>query len=263
MFSVLGRFANRQRYFILAGWVFLTAVMGIAAPQLSKVGVTDQSQFLPQNSESTIARYLLDTKFAASTEAPESSAVIVVFNAVGLGQPDMGRAKRLHDWLVSADAPAAVSRVVSVFDNEALRTSLVSPDNTAMLMTVDFSVPPLDEAAKQAIAEIRARAAGLPGTEFYVTGTAGLLGDLFDSVQNGVNRTTLVTLVLVIILLLILYRSPVAALVPLMAIGFSYLVARGSAGFLAQAGVAISTVTDAYLAVTILPAPGVKTAAKC
>jgi RND superfamily putative drug exporter len=251
MFSALGRFSEKYRYFILAGWVVLTAVMALAAPQLAEVGTTDQSQFLPEDTESTIARNLLETKFAAAADEAESSAVIVVYNEKGLEQPDMERAERLHDWLVSPEAPAAVSRVLSIFDNEALRASLVSQDNTAMLITLDFSVPPLDDAAKQAIAMIRERIAGLPGTAFYVTGDAGLLNDLFDSVQNAIDRTTLVTIALVIMLLLIVYRSPIAALVPLVAIGFSYLVARGMAGFMAQAGVAISTVVDAYLVVTI------------
>jgi RND superfamily putative drug exporter len=251
MFSALGRFALRHRYPVLAGWVVLTAVMFIFAPKLSKVGVTDQSQFLPQNSESTIANDLLEKKFAASSREAPSSTVIVVYDEAGLNQQDMDRARALHDWLVSPEAPAAVSRVVSVFDSEALRSTLVSQDNTAMLITVDFSVPALSDAARQAVQAMRDRIATLPGTTFYVTGDAGLLIDLFDSVQNAISRTTLVTIILVIILLLIVYRSPIAVLLPLVAIGFSYVVARGIAGFMADAGVAISTVTDAYLVVTI------------
>jgi RND superfamily putative drug exporter len=251
MFSALGRFASKYRYLILAGWVALTAVMFIFAPKLSEVGVTDQSQFLPQNSESTIANDLLETKFAASTREAPSSAVIVVYDAAGLNQQDMDRAKSLRDWLVSAGAPAAVSRVVSIFDSEALRSTLVSQDNTAMLITVDFSSSALSDASRQALQAIRAEIATLPGTTFYVTGDAGLLIDLFDSVQNSISRTTIVTLILVIVLLLIVYRSPVAMFLPLVAIGFSYVVARGIAGYMAEAGVAISTVVDAYLVVTI------------
>jgi len=251
MFSALGRFSNKYRYFILVGWVVLTAVMALAAPPLAEVGTTDQSQFLPEDTESTIARDLLDTKFAAAADEAESSVVIIVYNQAGLSEQDTDRARSLHDWLASPDAPAAVSRVISVFDNEALRSTLVSRDNTAMLITVDFSVTPLDDAAKQAVEAIRAQAAGLPGTNFYVTGDAGLLIDLFDSVQNSIERTTLVTIALVIVLLLIVYRSPIAALVPLVAIGFSYLVARGLAGYMAGAGIAISTVVDAYMVVTI------------
>ena len=48
--------------------------------------------------------------------------------------------------------------------------------------------------------------------------------------------------ILVIVLLLIVYRSPIAALVPLVAIGFSFLVARGIVGFLAQAGISAEVI---------------------
>jgi RND superfamily putative drug exporter len=251
MFSVLGRFTDRYKFVVLAGWVVLTAVLVIIAPKLSQVGVTDQSQFLPQNTESYHARELLNTKFVAASQSPPSTALIVVYNEGGLNKQDLDRAKSLHDWLVSTNAPKVVSRVTSIFDSEALRSSLISTDNTVMLMTVDMSVPALDDAAKQAVREIRAQFDQQPGATFYLTGNSGLLYDLFDSVQRTIDRTTLVTIILVIILLLLVYRSPIAALVPLVAIGLSFLVARGIVGFLAQAGISVSTITDAYMVVTI------------
>ena len=114
--------------------------MAITAPKLSKVGVTDQSQFLPANTEAAHARDLLNTKFAG-VQSSSSSALIVIYNEKGLNQQDMDRAKSVRDWLVSSSAPKAVSRVVSVFDNEALRPSMVSKDGTTMMMTVNLSGP--------------------------------------------------------------------------------------------------------------------------
>ncbi len=250
MFSGLGRFAHKYKYFIVAGWVVLTAVLFLTAPKLSEVGITDQSQFLPQDTESARARDILDTKFA-NIDQSSSNALIVVYNESGLNQADMDRAESVRNWLISADAPEAVSRVISVFDNDALRSSLLSSDNTTMLITVDMKVPALDDAAQKAVAEIRAQLEQQSGTMFYLTGTVGLLNDLFDSVQNTISRTTIVTVILVIILLLIIYRSPVAALVPLVTIGISFLVAQGIVGFLAAAGLGVSTITDAYMVVTI------------
>jgi RND superfamily putative drug exporter len=251
MFSTLGRIANKYKFFILAGWIILAAILFITAPSLSKVGVTDQSQFLPQNTESSFARDLLNTKFGTPSQSSSSSAIIVVFNEKGLSQQDMDRAKSLHDWLVSDKAPKVLSGVISVFDNEALRPSLVSKDGTTMMMTVKTSVAALNDAAKQAVKDIRAQIKQYPETTFYLTGNVGLLYDLFDSVQRSIDKTTMITVILVIVLLLIVFRSPIASLVPLAAIGFSFLVARGIIGFLAQAGVAVSTITDAYMVVTI------------
>ena len=251
MFSKFGSFALKYKYYILACWFIITALMVFTAPKLSQVGVTDQSQFLPQNTESAHVRDLLNTRFGAAAEGESSHGIIVVYNEKGLDTQDMERAKYIRDWLISDDRPEAVSSVVSVFDSEALRSSLVSADKTTMMMSVRLSVTAMDESAKQALKEIREQFALQSETNFYFTGSVGFLQDLFDSVQKTIDRTTWVTVILVIILLLIVYRSPIAACVPLLAIGFSFLVARGIIGFLAQAGVPVSTVTDAYMVVTI------------
>jgi RND superfamily putative drug exporter len=249
MFSVFGRFAQKYKYYIIAAWLILTAFMVAQAPLLSQVGVTDQSQFLPEKTESVYARNLLDQKFGNASNT-SSSGIIVVYNAQGLNDLDMAQAKDLCNWLVSANGPGLISQVVSVFDNEALRSSLVSADNTTMMISIGFSTSVLDT-LKPTIQEIRDQFKTYPGTSFYFTGSVGFLHDLFDSVQRTIDKTTLVSIILVIILLLIIYRSPIAALVPLIAIGMSFLVTRGIIGFLAQAGISFSTVTDAYMVVTI------------
>jgi putative drug exporter of the RND superfamily len=251
MFSRFGRFAHRYKYYILAGWVILAALLFFLAPSLSEVGVTDQSQFLPDKTESAHVRDVLNAKFPALSETSSSTALIVVYNEKGFTPQDEERAKTLRDWMISGERPKVVDSVVSVFDNEALRSTLVSADNTTMMMYVGFSATALDDTTKQAVAEIRGEFAGLSGTTFYLTGSVGFLQDLFESVQKTIDRTTQVTIILVIILLLIVYRSPIAAFVPLLAIGASYLVSRGIIGILAGAGVSVSTVTDVFMVVTM------------
>src|SRR4030043_383966 len=250
MFSAFGNFAQKYRFYILAVWLVLTAFLVFQAPSLSEVGVTDQSQFLPEKTESVYARNLLNEKFGSGSQET-SSGLIVVYNEAGLNEQDENRAKQLRTWLISANGPEVVSRVTSVFDSEALRSSLVSADNTTMMLSVDFSPAALDDNVKQAIKEIRQKFALYPETSFYFTGSVGFIHDLFDSVQRTIDQTTIVTIILVIVLLLIVYRSPIAAMVPLVAIGVSFLVSRGIIGFLAEAGLSVSTVIDAYMVVTI------------
>lgn len=251
MFAAITRFASKFKYAILVIWVALTVIFFLTAPSLSKVGITDQSQFLPKGTQSSQVRDLLQTKFAGYAGQTGSSALVVVYNEKGLSQQNLNDAKALRGWMLSANGPSVITNVISIYDNAALSSTLVSADNTTMMMTVDFSVLAMDDSAKQAVAEIRQQFSVHSGTTFYLTGNVGFLQDLFDSVQRTINRTTFITIILVIILLLIIYRSPIAAVVPLAAIGCSFLISRGIIGFMAQAGVQVSTVTDALMVVTI------------
>ncbi len=248
MFARFGSFAQKYKWYILAFWLAFTVFMFIQAPILSEVGVTDQSQFLPSQTESVYARNLVNEKFGNSTSA--TSGLIVVYNPTGLTAQDMNNAKALHDWIISENGPEKVAYVASIFESESLRSSLVSADNTTMMMSVGFTTPVLDD-LKSDIAQIRGQFTEYTGTNFFFTGSVGFLHDLFESVQRTIDKTTWVTIILVIALLLIIYRSPIAALVPLLAIGLSFLITRGVIGYIAQAGISFSTVTDAYLVVTI------------
>ena len=252
MFARLAVFAARYRIYITVFWIALAVSLFLFAPKLSEVGVTDESQFLPQDTESARARALLDEKFATGAEAPASSGTIVFYKAEGLTEADIQQTRGIRDWLLSSAAPKAVGKVTSVFDNEALRSTLLSADGTTLLMIVDFSVSPLDDAAKEAVEQIRQYLhQEPPDVSTYFTGEVGFFQDLFQSVLQTIDQTTFVTIALVAVLLLIVYRSPVAALLPLVTIGCGYLVARGVLGYLGAAGAQISTLADAYLVVTI------------
>jgi RND superfamily putative drug exporter len=234
MFSHLARFATRYRLLIVIAWIAIAAALFFYAPSLSEVGVSDDTQFLPRDTESARAQSLLQEKFTAAADEPAGSALIVQYNPEGLGQNDNQTAGELHDWLLSGEAPSVVTGVTSIFESDALRSILVSQDGTAMIMRVDLSKASSSAPAIEAVQSIREHIQSQhPNSQIYLTGPAGISSDILTSIQQTIDKATLVTIILVIFLLLLIYRSPVAMLVPLITIGISYIVARGLAGYLA------------------------------
>src|SRR5262249_34737600 len=59
----------------------------------------------------------------------------------------------------------------------------------------------------------------------HVTGPAGIGRDLVTASARSLDHTTLATVVLVVVVLLLVYRSPLLALVPLLTIGVATWVA--------------------------------------
>ncbi len=252
VFSAIAAFAQKYRVVVVIFWLAAAASLFLAAPKFSDVAVTDESQFLPQDTQSAAAVKLLEEKFATAAQTPATSGIIVVYDANGLTDEDMQEAKAIRDWLVSNAAPEAIEGVTSIFDNDRLRQTLVSADQTTMMMQVNFSDPTLSDETKAAVNQIKEHlSSSHPKVNASFTGETGLVQDLFQSVQQTVSKTTIVTIILVLLILLVIYRSPVAALLPLITIGCSFLASMGILGFLGQAGVKFFTLMEAYLVVII------------
>jgi putative drug exporter of the RND superfamily len=252
MFTSLAKFAARYKVLIIIIWIVLAGASFLFAPALSKVGVIDDSQFLPQNTESAQAREILKSRFTIQAERSPGSALIVAFDPAGLSSKDEQTVKNIHDWLVSDEAPRIVSAVISIFENEAFRSTLISQDQTTMLMELQLPEASASAESREAVREIRFHIRALnSSTQILVTGNTGISFDLITSVQRTIDKTTLITAILVIVLLLIIYRSPVAILVPLITIATGYSVAKGIIGYIASWGVAVSSLMDAYLVVLL------------
>ncbi|GAB4506486.1 MAG: MMPL family transporter [Anaerolineales bacterium] len=249
MYRKFAAFSFQKRWVVILAWVLLAVLMVAFAPPLEKVGITDQESFLPSGAPSVKAGKLIAEKF------PKDSAIgdtIVFFRSVGLTDGDMAYAREVEQWLQSPSAPSEVSRVISVFSNPELEPMLKSADGTAMLMTVEFTTAVSAAPTHEAVDRIRAYLKGKPaGLEVYTAGSASVARDTLETVKRSLDRTTWATIALVVIILLVIYRSPVAALVPLATIGAAYLVSTGVLGFLAQAGVKMSTQMDIFAVVVI------------
>ena len=255
MFERLGHLVIRLRFALLVAWIAAAAAAYLLAPSLEDVGTADETSFLPRDVESMQARDLLATAFPA--DASSGMATLVASRPGGLSEADRAYLGSLGDWILGPSAPSAVHDVVAGVQSADRRPELASlfrsADGVVELAQVQLSVAPFQRSANDAVDAIRERIDGtLPaGLRVDVTGPAGLGRDYLAAVAEGTDRTTLVTLVLVIVILLLIYRSPVTALVPLITIGVAFLVSRGILGVLAQAGWKIPSLVDSMLVVLV------------
>ena len=239
---------------ILLLWIALALLLSVAAPSISDVASSDQTSFLPSAANSLAARTLEAEKFAAGGSA--GSGLLVFEREGGLTAADRGFAESVHNWLLSPQGPAIVQDVVSVFSHPERESTLISPNNAAMLIEVNLTVAAFQPVVDEATYAIRERVQqGKPaGLAVNFTGEAGLGTDLVDSIVESTDRTTIVTVVLVIGLLFFIYRAPLAILIPLITITLAYLVSRGILGFLAQLGWEISSLLDSFMVVLVFGA---------
>ncbi|BAQ34695.1 MMPL family transporter [Dehalococcoides sp. THU3] len=251
MFKIIAGWVIKFKYLVVSFWVILAAVMAFAAPSLQEVSKLDQSGFMPTDSDSTKASALLKQYFPDEM-ASVSGMYLIMFNKSTLSQTDMDYANLISQWLSSEDAPYGIGEIDSVFSNPQLSNRLISPDNTTMLINISLMQSAQDKQSEIIINAIHSRLTDIPiGLEIYVSGEAGMLNDLYAALADSIDLTTIVTIILVSVLLLIIYRSPVASLVPLLTIGIAYLVSRGVLGYMAESGVNIWSQLDIFIVVLI------------
>jgi len=250
MFGKLGNLVIKFKVWIISAWVAAALLLFFLAPSLSQVGTMSESTFLPRDSESLRARELIEEYFPSTVSA--STASLVFYNPQQLNDNDLAYAQEVTQWLTSGSTPFKVASVTSIFTNPDLESRLMSPDKTTMLLNVGLDKAAFESDAWDTAQVIRDYLHTAPeGLEVYVSGQVGVYSDLFESLNQSITTTTLVTIILVIVLLIINFRSPVAALVPLLTIGVAFLVARGIMGFIGSAGVSIWSQIEIFLIVLI------------
>jgi RND superfamily putative drug exporter len=139
---------------------------------------------------------------------------------------------------------------------EFLRPRLVSPDGKVGLAVVGLHSNFISAATKQSVerAEEIARSDPPEGLTVEITGTAGLGRDYALHTARAVDNTTWVTIIAVLVILVLVYKSPFGALVPLVSIGASVVVAFIVLAELARLGWNISDIDRIFVVVLIFGA---------
>ena len=254
MFEKLGDLATRRFVWVIGAWIVIAGVVTAVAPQLRDVATYDETAFLTADAESIRAVGVL----AANWPEDEfgNSAAIVISHPGFLRASDLAYVDELEKWVRSDDAPDVVRGTQSVRTRPELRDVLSAKDGTTTILIVQFNTPPFEPPTNDAVVEIRdhIRQTKPRDLTVHVTGNAGVAADQSNTIQDSIDRTTIITLLLVVLILFWVYRSPVTLAVPLGTIGISFIVAQGIVALLAQAGMKVSSLVETFMIVIIFGA---------
>ncbi|WBB70776.1 MMPL family transporter [Micromonospora sp. WMMD812] len=228
MFERLGRFVVGRAWWVIAGWVVAAIAIIATTPSLSDITSADQESFLPRSYESVQATELGQKAFPQQATA---TAIIVVKRADGqkLTPADEARVGQLAQALKAKNIPHTSGYLTG--------PQAVAPDKSVQVVNVGLDAPtPDDPALLDAVRDLRADI----GPELANSGlTAGVAGDVASFVDNedtfndAFAVVGIATIILIIGLILIIFRSPIAALLPVVVVG---VVLSITTGLVAAAG---------------------------
>ena len=216
-------------------WLVLAVALVLLAPQLASIYNNNVTQSIPSDADSQAAQRLLLQKFPSSHGTP---AVIVFSDPAGLSADDRTHIQAYYTWLSSKQSPSAVGQIVSIFNIPQAASQLISKDKTTMTMLVTLSGSTTDTAFTNVVQTLRdhvqSAIAGTP-LQAHLTGPAGIVVDAGKIFSATDLPLLLSTVGLVLILLIILYRSPILALFPLIAVGWALQITDALIGFAGKA----------------------------
>jgi RND superfamily putative drug exporter len=207
---------------IILVWLGIGAWAGPIAGRLSEVAENDNAAFLPSDAEATRAERL-----AVGFTDRQTLPAVVVYERIG-GVTDADRARVGADAQTLAGLPGVVPPVSPPLpsdDGEALEL-VVPVDSTSAGGDVDAIVERLREAVPSR-----------DGLSVHVAGPAGLLADLIAVFREIDVTLLLVTASIVVLILLVVYRSPVLWLAPLISTAIAFAGAGAAVYALADADV--------------------------
>jgi putative drug exporter of the RND superfamily len=214
----------KGKWIVIAIWLVLAVAIIPTAPMLSDVTTNDSSTFLPDGAESSEVDSLIRERFPRDT----TPAIVVFHSAEGLTDEQKAAADQLGRWAQSDNAPDNIdpNSVISIFTVPEAEGGLVSEDGTTMTMVIGVTGDQNSDELLDTITAIREQVDSPPaGLEIAVSGPGGILLDLISVFQQIDVFLTLVTAGLVLVLLMIIYRSPVIAFVPLLSVGWVFMLA--------------------------------------
>jgi len=225
---------------VVIAWFIITGVFGPLFGKLTSVQENNNSSFLPKGAEATQASEVIQTfsgkdSFNFPTlilfEGDVTPKTIAAVNdhLVKVGSVTLdGTSAKISDYL----APNQQITVFPSQDGKAILGNIPLDGNSiAKLLPNDKPVLPAIVEALRADIKPIAEANGLT---HYVTGPGGLLGDLFGAFGTLDSTLLLTTLSVVAIILIIVYRSPILWIIPLLSAMFALSTAGGIVYLLAK-----------------------------
>ena len=212
----------RSKWVVIAIWVVAVVLLAPPSMKISEV-TTDETataDSLPTDSQSAQVARTLRERFPGG----EQMLALAVYRRDG-GLRPADREKVQEDAREIAEVEG-VGQVAAPF-SLASPPGLVSRDASVAFTAIPL-LPRQSEARTEAIEEIRTiTGEGSGGLAIRTTGPAALQSDLTTTLESTDAALLFATAGLVLFLLVVIYRSPLIALIPLLVVAVSYTVATG------------------------------------
>ena len=224
MYSII-----KRKWLVIVVWIAVAAGLLMAAPNMADL-VRDKGQItVPEEYSSTLAGDIMQEVQKQEGGGDETQVALVFHNDKKLTGEEIKEAEKAIRTLEEKSGEMGITEILTHFNEESLKEQLVSEDGKSILASVNVSwndrePAELSEELYSAIDDVK--------VDHYYTSEWLINEDLMNSSQEGLKKTEGITVVFILVVLLLVFRSVVAPIIPLMTVGFTYLASQSIVAFL-------------------------------
>ena len=233
-----------SRWVVIAAWLIVTIVLSLTLPPVGD-HTKDNAANLPADADSVVADELMKEEFPNSLGIP---ALLTWHREGGLTDADLAEVQSLTKTLT--ETPLNQQSYVPPLHQvplPALKGS-VSEDGTTFVQPIFFEEDAETDVLAANLTDMQDIISGQVNENPFeektdsenlsirVTGPAGIAVDTTALFKGADFQLLLATVILVLVVLLLIYRSPLLAIIPLVGVSFAYAVTSPILGFMADQG---------------------------
>jgi RND superfamily putative drug exporter len=229
----------------IIAWLSISGFSGAAFSKISTVQENDNSAFLPEKAESTIASKIT-VKFSDQSGNQLPTLLLLVGDLNPETKPEVFRSINQYAATLGAKIlPESGKPLSTYFVPGAPLQAIPSADGKAVLINVQLDakiagenidkepvLPLLIEFIREDLEKNFGKS-----LESHVTGAGGIFADLFGAFGSIDTKLLQTTLIVVAIILIVVYRSPILWILPLFTAGTALGLATMVVYYLAKANV--------------------------
>ena len=209
---------------VLLLWIAAVIVLSIFAPSSKDYSVSSKEGSVKNDTPSAIANQVIKEQFPSK----EGLTGLLVFHRDGkLTDKDREKITEVSQWLSSEEKPKYVESSLPFHQfPKPVQDQMYSKDGTTLLLnfTLKEGSDSHDANATIKIMNDKLKQLKLGTLQAEITGPAGISSDTISIFQNADFVLMLATIVLIFVLLLVIYRSPLLAVIPLVIAAIVYQV---------------------------------------
>ncbi|ASS76745.1 MMPL domain-containing protein [Tumebacillus algifaecis] len=239
---------KKGMWITLSLWFVMTMLLALFAPGAKEYEVSSIDS-LPQDAQSVIAQMKVDQNFEGTEDVP----ALLVFQS-NAGELKADELSALLNEIRGASI-VGLKEVLSIdgLPPQAV-ASFFSDDKTTAVIPVRFDSGLESKQLDEKLTQIKDIADQSSSLAMYVTGPAGIAVDSLNLFSRADVVLLLSTVGLILILLIVIYRSPLLALIPLLAAAFVYEVVNQLLGLFGKAGLELSKQSLSIMSILLFAA---------